>query len=211
MFLDLPVSAAYHVVTWLASATGVALAIVVFTVCVRVLLLPLGAAAARGDKARAKLMPRIQRLRERYRDNPRRLHAEIARLQQESGTSMFAGCLPMLVQIPFFMVLYRLFSSSMVSGQANTLLDGTLLGAPLGQHFLTAGPHQWVFLGLFALLAVVAWVSARWQAKHGPGPAALRLLPYGTMLVAAVVPLAAGLYLLVTNTWSVVERAVFYG
>jgi membrane protein insertase Oxa1/YidC/SpoIIIJ len=59
----LPVLGAYHVVTAIASFSGVALAIIVFTVCVRLSLLPLSLAAARGGKARAQLPPRIQKLR----------------------------------------------------------------------------------------------------------------------------------------------------
>jgi len=35
-----------------------------------------------------------------------------------------------------------------------------------------------------------------------------RLFPYGTLLVAAVMPLAAGLYLLTTTAWTVLERAI---
>jgi YidC/Oxa1 family membrane protein insertase len=40
-------------------------------------------------------------------------------------------------------------------------------------------------------------------------PALIRVLPFGTALIAAVLPLAAGLYLLTTTTWSAAERAVF--
>jgi YidC/Oxa1 family membrane protein insertase len=67
-----------------------------------------------------------------------------------------------------------------------------------------------VFLGLFALLGVVAWSSSRWQAKQAQGPAPVRLVPYGTVLMVSVIPLAAGRYLLVTNAWTMAERVVFY-
>jgi YidC/Oxa1 family membrane protein insertase len=109
------------------------------------------------------------------------------------------------------MVMYRLFSSTSVDGQPNSLLGGSLFGTPLGDHF-----HGPVFLGIAALLVVVAWFSSRWQAKmmersgdpEVPGGKLMRLLPYGTVFATAFVPLAAGIYLLTTTTWSVVERAV---
>jgi YidC/Oxa1 family membrane protein insertase len=67
------------------------------------------------------------------------------------------------------------------------------------------------FLGLFFLLAVVAWVSSRWTAAALPpglpGGRVLRLMPYGTVVVAVFAPLAAGVYLLVTTAWSAAERA----
>ncbi|WP_020669477.1 YidC/Oxa1 family membrane protein insertase [Amycolatopsis nigrescens] len=214
-FLDLPVSAAYHLVTWLAHPLGVAIAIVAFTACVRLLLLPLAKAAVRGEKARAVLMPEIQKLRDKYGNNQQRLHQEVTKLQKESGTSMFVGCLPMFAQVPFFMVMYRLFSTTTIGDRPNALLDDTLFGTPLGAHwFPVAAGHTPVFIGLFVLLAVVGWCSARWQAKQSagnpavPGAALLRLMPYFTVVAAAFIPLAAGLYLLTTTTWTVAERAI---
>ena len=46
---------------------------------------------------------------------------------------MFAGCLPALLQIPFFSVLYRLFLSRTVGGRSNMLLSHNLLSAPLAR------------------------------------------------------------------------------
>ena len=250
--LDAPVGVAYHVVsalaTWLAPLPGglaTAAAIVAFTMAVRLLLLPLSYYAIRGEGARARLLPQLQELQRRYGSQPDRLRRELSTLQQAEGTGMFAGCLPLLLQVPFFSVMYRLFLSRDVEGTPNTLLTHHLLGTPLASHWLSgAGPfsHQGVvFIGLLALLGIVAWFSARMarqlagagQPGGGPegkpaplaaqpaaiagqpaadrpggGPGMLtRLMPYGTLLMAAVVPLAAGLYLLTTTTWTVLERA----
>jgi YidC/Oxa1 family membrane protein insertase len=109
-----------------------------------------------------------------------------------------------------------------------------------------------VFLGLFALLAVAAWLATRvarkLAARQAPAQAAtpgravkpsgravrasgqaapasgraaqpatpgggavgwlVRALPYTTLVIAAVMPLAAGLYLLTTTAWAAAERAV---
>jgi YidC/Oxa1 family membrane protein insertase len=217
-FLDVPVSGAHHLVAWLAELSqpltgqlSVALAIVVFTAGIRLLLLPLSKAAVRGETARAALAPQMRLLRKRHSGDGPRLRQELTELQQETGTSMFVGCLPMLLQAPFFMIMYRLFSSTSVGGTPNSLLDGSLFGTPLGDHF-----HGPVFFGIAALLVVVAWFSSRWQAKASersggpdvPGGKLLRLMPYGTVFATVFVPLAASLYLLTTTTWSVVERAV---
>jgi YidC/Oxa1 family membrane protein insertase len=216
--LDLPVSGAHHVVTWFASLSqplagqlSIALAIVGFTVLVRLFLLPLSKAAVRGEQARAAMAPRLKSLRERHAGDTPRLQQEMIELQQETGTSMFVGCLPMLLQIPFFMVMYQLFSAAVVHGEPNSLLAGSLFGTPLGDHF-----HGPVFIGLAVLLAVVAWFSSRWQAKmtersgspEVPGGKLMRFLPYGTVLATAFVPLAAGVYLLTTTAWTVAERAI---
>jgi YidC/Oxa1 family membrane protein insertase len=246
--LGAPMGVAYHLVsalaqglTPLAGGLATAAAIVVFTMAVRLLLLPLSYYALRGQASMSAILPQVQELQKRHAKQPDRLQQELGALYRREGTGMLAGCLPMLLQLPFFSIMYRLFLSRTVDGRPNGLLSRDLLGTPLGSHWLTgAGPlsgQGLVFLGLFAVLAVVAGLAvraARQSAAPGgatqpagaatqPGTAtepggatqpggalgALgRVLPYLTLVIAAVVPLAAGIYLLTTTTWSVAERAV---
>src|SRR5215471_17051950 len=234
--LGLPIESAYHVVSALAGllaplpgGLAAAAAIVAFTIMVRLLVLPLGYYAFRGQRAQARLAPKIQELHRRHSGQPERLQRELSALYAQEGTGMFTGCLPALLQVPFFMVVYRLFLSGTVGGGPNGLLQQRLLGASLGSHWLT-GPGPWsgqglVFAALFALIALAAWLSARaarrWAAPapaRQPGKAGatgvsgllLRVLPFATLVIAALVPLAAGLYLATTTAWAVAERAVFH-
>jgi YidC/Oxa1 family membrane protein insertase len=204
-FLDVPAEGAFHLVTWMATATGTAAAIVLFTACVRLLLHPLARSAARGEKARAALAPQAAKIREKHQRNPEKMQREMLVLYQDSGTSLFAGCLPMLLQLPFFMVMYHLFTATAISGTPNNLLADVMFGAPLGSHFFDFGTGGPVFAGLFVALLVVGYFSSR--AMPPETPKFMRLLPFGTSLAVAVVPLAAGLYLLATTTWTVIERA----
>jgi YidC/Oxa1 family membrane protein insertase len=245
--LGLPIEAAYHVVSALAAlltplpvGLAAAAAIVLFTILVRLLVLPLGYYAFRGQRAQARLAPKIQELYKRHSGQPERLQREMSALYAEEGTGMFTGCLPALLQVPFFMVVYRLFLSGTVSGSPNGLLQQRLLGASLGSHWLTgAGPWSGqglVFAALFGLIALAAWLSAR-AARRWATPASdqqagragatgvagatraagatgvtgllLRALPFATVVIAAVVPLAAGLYLATTTVWAAAERVVF--
>lgn len=196
----------------LSSFAPPALAIVAFTALVRLLMHPLARAAVRGEKARAALAPEVRKLREKYGKDPHKLQEKTVELYRESGTSLFAGCLPALVQAPFFMLMYRLVTTP------NPLLEDALLGAPLGARWLGDFGHTPVFLALFAALTAVAFATFRWQTaiaeRSGtpqlPLAGLLRLLPFGTVPVAAVLPLAAGVYLLTTTTWTLLERAVLY-
>ncbi|MDY0810298.1 YidC/Oxa1 family membrane protein insertase [Kitasatospora purpeofusca] len=221
--LDPAVGLAHDVVAALAQLVPTALAIVLFTVCVRLALHPLARAAARGEKARARLAPRIAELNRKHKGRPEKLQASLAELYREERASPFAGCLPMLVQIPFFSVMYRLFTTP------NDLLGHTLFGAPLGLHVGSAhGAGEWaVFAVLYAGLAALGYVNfrkaRRAQAKQAaqpaqsaksaqgtpaqPGLAFLPYLSFGTVLFAALVPLAAAVYLLTTSTWTAAERA----
>ncbi|GAA4237473.1 YidC/Oxa1 family membrane protein insertase [Actinomadura meridiana] len=219
--LDVPVSIAAALVGGLADALdpvaggmATALAIVVFTAMVRLLMLPLAVAAARGERTRRRLMPQVQKLQKKHAKDPQRLRREMAALYESEGASPVAGCLPMFVQMPFFMVMYRLFVSATVAGHQNLLLAHTLLAAPLGQNWIGVvgggllSPPSLVFLGLFTLLAAVALWSSRRVTAEGPMGAVARLMPFGTIAVAAFVPLAAGLHLLTSGAWTAAERAI---
>jgi YidC/Oxa1 family membrane protein insertase len=225
-FLSVPMGVAYHVVfaiaqflAPLAAGFATAAAIVAFTVAVRLLLFPLSYHAFRGQRAMSDFGVKAQEMRVRYASQPDRLQREITELYRQEGSGLLAGCLPVLVQLPFFSVMYRLFLSKTVAGHANGLLARELLGTPLGSHWLTGAGlvsvHGALFLGLFALLAAVAFLTARAARAVTPAagtgqPAALgavgRLLPYSTVIIAAFVPLAAGLYMLTTTSWTAAER-----
>jgi len=172
VFPGVPVDAAYHVVSGLAAllaplAGGLATAAAIagFTVAIRLLLLPLSYREMRGMAAQARIAPRVQALQKQHAGQPDRLQRELAALYQSEGTSMFAGCLPVLVQWPVLSVLYLLFRSPRIAGAPNTLLSHGLFGAPLGSHWLGgAGPFSAqgaVFAGLLLLLAGIGWLSAR--------------------------------------------------
>jgi YidC/Oxa1 family membrane protein insertase len=231
-FLGVPVDAAYHLVSGLTGILTPALgglaaiaAIVAFTMAVRLLLMPLSLRALRGQAAQARLAPQLVSLRQRYGKQPERLQREMAALYKREGTSMFAGFAPLLLQWPFLSVMYLLFRSPTVGGTANTLLTHDLFGVPLGAHWLSgtgpldlASAQGVVFVGLFALLAGLCWLSARLgrlMAARATGATAgspgllVRALPYVTVVIAAFAPLAAGIYLLTTLAWSLAERMLY--
>ena len=231
-FLGVPVDAAYHLVSGFTSFLTPALgsvaavaAIILFTVAVRLVLMPLSLRGLRGQAAAARLAPQLQALRKRYAKQPERLQREMTALYKREGTSMFAGLAPFLLQWPLVSVIYLLFRSTRIGGKPNTLLTRDLFGVPLGSHWLDgAGPvsmHGLVFLGVFVLLAGLCWLSIRLgqlmtarsagtDGANAPGGALIRVLPYLTVVIAAFAPLAAGIYLLVSTGWALAERNFFW-
>ncbi len=228
-----PLDAAYHVISALVAiltplfgGLAVAAAIIAFTMAIRLLLVPLSYRGMRGLESQAKIAPQVQALRQKHAANPERLQRELTALYRAEGTSMFAGCLPILIQWPFLSVLYLLFRSPTIGGTPNQLLTHDLLGAALGSHWLGgAGPFSAqgaVFAGLFVLLAVIGWATARLARRTAPAAAAgagtglgasaitaaTRITPYLTAIFAAFLPLAGGLYLTTTTAWTLGERTV---
>jgi YidC/Oxa1 family membrane protein insertase len=226
-----PLDAAYHVISALVSfftplfgGLAAAAAIIAFTLAVRLLLMPLSYRAMRGLDSQSRIAPQVQALRKKHADHPERLQRELTALYQAEGTSMFAGCLPILLQWPFLSVMYLLFRSTVIGGRANQLLAHDLLGAPLASHWLSGpGPFSAqgaVFAGLIAALALIGWATARLGRRSAPlagassddgqGLSAItvatRFTPYLTAAFAAFLPLAAGLYLVTTTAWTLGER-----
>ncbi|KAB2972936.1 YidC/Oxa1 family membrane protein insertase [Streptomyces sp. SS1-1] len=234
VFADL-VSRLADLLTPLFGATAAAAAIVLFTALVRLLVHPLSRAAARGQKARQELQPKIAELRRKHGRNPERLQQAVVELHREEKVSPLAGCLPGLFQLPAFFLLYHLFSNTTIGGHANELLSHQLLAAPLGDRWADAlgdggalGPAGLVYLALFLLVAGVAVFNYRrtkrmmaadpvapvadGQAVPGMG-AMSKVMPFMsffTLVTVAVVPLAAALYVVTSTTWSAVERAALY-
>ncbi|OXS36383.1 YidC/Oxa1 family membrane protein insertase [Streptomyces sp. XY006] len=218
----------------LFGASAAAAAIVLFTALVRLLVHPLSRAAARGQKARTALRPKIAELRRRHGKNPEKLQRAVLELHAEEKVSPLAGLLPGLLQAPAFFLLYHLFSSDTIGGRANELLGHELFAAPLGGRWTDAlqggllGGAGLVYAGLFAVVACVAAfsyrLSKRMMAANPVIPAAegeqvpglgavtraMPFLSFFTLVTVAVVPLAAALYVVTSTTWSVVERAVLY-
>ncbi|MEV7070074.1 YidC/Oxa1 family membrane protein insertase [Streptomyces sp. NPDC093990] len=219
----------------LFGATAAAAAIVLFTALVRLLVHPLSRAAARGQKARTRLQPKIAELRKRHKDDPAELQKAVMALHAEEKVSPLSGCLPGLCQLPAFFLLYHLFSNTTIGGSANELLSHELFAAPLGGRWADALAHGGVFgaaglvyVCLFAFVVVVATFNYRRtkrtmaanlvvpvsDGQPVPGAGAVtRVMPFMsffTLFTVAVVPLAAALYVVTSSTWAAVERAALY-
>lgn len=212
-------------------ASATAAAIVVFTALVRLAVHPLSRAAARGQKAKARLSPQIAELRKKHGKNPERLQKAMMELHAKEKVSPLSGCLPSLLQLPAFFLMYHLFSSGKIGGERNGLLAHTLFDAPLGGRWTDALTHGGVlggaglvYLALFGIVAALATYNFRRTKRQMatsplPGPTApgmgamtkiMPLLSFFTLFTVAVVPLAAALYVVTSFTWTAVERSFLY-
>lgn len=214
-----------HLLAPIAGPFAAAGAIVLVTAVVRAALIPAGVAQAKAEQTRARLAPRLRDLQKRHRTDPERLQRETMRLYRAEGASPFAGCLPLLIQAPIVGLLYSVFLHASLAGHPNELLSQTLFGVPLGTSLAgavasaTADVATWLVVGCLVLaIAAVGELTRRLLRPQAdalgsavrPGGAAAMLgaLQFATAVVAVFVPLAAGLYLLVTVAWTLGQRLV---
>jgi YidC/Oxa1 family membrane protein insertase len=85
-----------------------AAAILALTTIVKLSLWPLQNKATASMRRMAALSPKIQELREKYKDDPTRMNQETMKLYKEYGINPVGGCLPMLIQIPIFFGLFTM-------------------------------------------------------------------------------------------------------
>lgn len=84
------------------------LSIALLTIAVRVLLIPLTTKQVKSQQAMQRIQPELKRLQAKYKDDRTKLNEEMMKFYKENEVNPVAGCLPLLLQTPLFIVLYRL-------------------------------------------------------------------------------------------------------
>jgi YidC/Oxa1 family membrane protein insertase len=95
------------------------IAIILLTIVVRILLFYPSLKSATAMEEMKALQPQMTALREKYKKDPQKLNAEMMRLYKEHKVNPMGGCLPMLLQLPFFVALYNVLSVSIELRQAS--------------------------------------------------------------------------------------------
>jgi len=106
------------------------IAIIILTILIKLLFWPLTNKSFTSMQAMKKLQPMMQKIREKYKDDPQRMNQEIMQLYRTQKVNPVGGCLPMVLQIPVFFALYRVLNSSIAMRHAPFMLWINDLSAP---------------------------------------------------------------------------------
>lgn len=159
------------------------IAIIVFTVMVRVLTIPLTVRQLRQMRSMTGLQPRVREIQQRYAGDRSRISQETMRLYRETGVSPI-GCLgPLIIQMPILIGLFRVLIQTLFNNPEDLVkLSGKLYpwitfvpihaAAPVNSHFL------WLDLSLPdpspivmpILVAVSTWVQQKMTQMPSPDP-----------------------------------------
>lgn len=141
------------------------IAIILFTVAIKVVTWPLMTKQLKSSRAMQELQPKIKAMQEKYKDDKEAQTREMMALYQEAGVNPAMGCLPMLVQMPVWFGLYRAIIGLATDG---TLAAGFLFVPSLAEPSPTMGfswvldiasyPQTWGFFVL-PLLTVVTQLA----------------------------------------------------
>ena len=105
-------------------------AIIMITVIQKIVFYPLAQKSHKSMQAMQALQPKMQAIKEKYKNNPQKINQETMDLYKKQGVNPVSGCLPMLIQIPIFIALYNALSSSVELWHAPFALWISDLSAP---------------------------------------------------------------------------------
>lgn len=157
---------------------NVVLAIVAFTVIIRTGLMPLTIKQQNSMKRMQELQPKLKKLQTKYKDDRERLVQEQMSLYKEHGVNPFAGCLPLIIQLPIFFGLWRAIIATLASSprQLLELQDRVMIGGldhlvPLKNTFLwlnLALPDPYYVLPI--LVVITTYVQQKLIMPAAPKP-----------------------------------------
>ena len=97
------------------------LAIIILTIIIKMILYPLTVKQLKSMKAMQELQPKMKRIQEQYKTNPQQMQQEMQKLYREGGVNPLAGCLPLLVQMPFLMAIFYALRDAAYEGDPSFL------------------------------------------------------------------------------------------
>ena len=86
--------------------------LIVFSILVKVLVFPLTKKSYQSTSAMQEIQPEVNRLREKYKNNPQKLNQATMQLYKTKGVNPLGGCLPMLLQMPLLLALFQVFRTT---------------------------------------------------------------------------------------------------
>lgn len=124
-----------NILKTLSTYGGYGVGIILLTVIVRIILWPLNVSQQRSMKTMQKLQPKMKMIQDRYKNDPQTMQRKMMEFYKEHKFNPMAGCLPLLLQMPIFILLYSALMSPQfiqMAGDAKFLfidrLDATLRG-----------------------------------------------------------------------------------
>ena len=83
-------------------------AIIIFTVLVRILLLPLMVKQQKSMVNMQKIQPELTKIQKKYANDKEKLNEETMKLYQQNNVNPMGGCLPLIIQMPILIAVYRI-------------------------------------------------------------------------------------------------------
>ena len=207
-------------------------AIMLLTVAVRIITLPLTAKQARSQQQMQRVAPELKRLQAKYKHDKQKLNEEMMRFYKENHVNPLGGCLPVLIQAPVLIVLYRLIldltakpdpkhiprSSALFESLKESAGTMVSWGIDLAQSAAeVSGSDKFPYLLLVAAVVATGYLqqkqlTARVSPENvNPQMAMMtKIFPVMFGFISFTIPAGVVVYFLVSNIWQIGQQAVLF-
>ena len=184
------------------------MSIIALTVVTRALLIPLTYKSLKGMRALQALQPQLKEIKEKYKNDQKRMQQEMMRFYQENKVNPFASCIPLLAQLPVFITLFYLLKNELpddigckageCGGEASFLFIGDLTATAAGGELIAL---LVLYVGTQLISGLVMAVTADKNQRI-----LMMVLPF--IFVPFVITFPAGLvlYWITTNVWTIGQQ-----
>ena len=191
---------------WLSNLFGgsYAMGIIVFTIIIRLLLIPINKMQYKAQRDMQEIQPELDKLKEKFpnrdRESMRLLQEAQQELMADRGVNQFAGCLPVVIQLPVMLSLYQ----AIVRTEA--LRQGHFFWTNLGQ------PDPFFILPILAAgltLANSYFTMKANQNQHAQLKMMMYAMPLMILLISLTLPSAVTLYWVISNAITLAQTFIF--
>jgi YidC/Oxa1 family membrane protein insertase len=183
--------------------------IIFVTILLRIIFFPLNHISYKSMKRLQEIQPIIQKLREKYKDDPQTLNKELMNIYKTYKINPFSGCLPILIQIPIFIAFYKVLLMAIELRHAPFMLWIDDLSAP---ERLYLGNLHIPYLGGIPLLTLLMGASMFVQQKLSPTTTdplqnkIMLFMPLFFIVLFINFPSGLVLYWFVNNILSIIQQ-----
>jgi YidC/Oxa1 family membrane protein insertase len=185
------------------------LVIIVFSIIIKIVLHPLTRSSMRSMKKMQALQPLMNEIKEKYKDDPQKMNAQVLNLYKEYGVNPAGGCLPVLLQFPILIALYNVFRATIELRQGNFVWWITDLSVP--DRIFTL-PFEIPFFGirdvsgLALLMGITMFVQQKQTVKDPRQKAMIWMMPIMMTLLFNSFPSGLNLYYFIFNLLSIGQQ-----
>jgi len=181
--------------------------LIIFALIMKILMYPLSIKQMRNVSYMKLLTPEIEKIREKHKDNMQVQQMETMKLYGEYGLNPISGCLPLLLQMPIFMALWKMLNGSINLRQQDFILWINDLSQPdviFSWGFSILGLTH--ISGLALLMAITLFIQQKMTITDPRQKAIIYIMPVMFLFMFSYFPSGLNLYYFMFNLLSIIQQ-----
>ena len=177
------------------------IAIILVTILIRLITFPLQYKSFKSMKKMQAIQPELTKIKEKFKDEPQKMQKETMDLFKKAGANPLSGCLPLLLQMPFFFAIYKVLYSSV-----------ELVGAPFYGWIADLSIHDPYYI-LPILMAVAMFAQQKMTPTTSMDPTQAKIMLFMPIIFAFIMkslPAGLVLYILVSTVVGLLQQMLVY-